>query len=105
MKRLVIIVFLIGLILVFLYRKEIGHTWQGEAAKTRIENFQSNLFQSGDIIFQTSMSRQSRAIQVATKSKYSHMGMIYEEDGQYFVFEATQEVKLTKLEDWIKRGE
>jgi uncharacterized protein YycO len=62
-------------------------------------------FQNGDIIFQTSKSSQSKAIQLATKSKYSHMGIIYETDGQYYVYEAVQPVKLTKLNDWIKRGE
>jgi hypothetical protein len=43
--------------------------------------------QSGDIIFQVSTSAQSRAIQMATNSPYSHMGMIYIENGQIFVFE------------------
>jgi uncharacterized protein YycO len=62
-------------------------------------------FQNGDIIFQTSKSSQSKAIQLATKSKYSHMGIIYETDGQYYVYEAVQPVKFTKLNDWIKRGE
>lgn len=61
--------------------------------------------QNGDIIFQTSRSSQSKAIQLATKSKYSHMGIIYQTDGQYYVYEAVQPVKLTKLNDWIKRGE
>ena len=61
--------------------------------------------QNGDIIFQTSRSGQSKAIQLATKSKYSHMGIIYRTDGQYYVYEAVQPVKLTKLNDWIRRGE
>ena len=60
---------------------------------------------NGDIIFQTSRSSQSKAIQLATKSKYSHMGIIYQTDGKYYVYEAVQPVKLTKLDDWIKRGE
>ena len=60
--------------------------------------------QDGDIIFQTSRSSQSKAIQLATKSKYSHMGMIYIKNGKPFVFEAVQPVKLTPLESWIKRG-
>jgi hypothetical protein len=62
-------------------------------------------FQTGDIIFQTSKSAQSKAIQLATKSKYSHVGIIYEINGKFFVYEAVQPVKLTKLNDWIKRGE
>lgn len=62
-------------------------------------------FQSGDIIFQTSKSDQSLAIQLATKSEYSHMGIVYEDDGEFYVYEAVQPVKLTRLGDWIKRGE
>lgn len=64
----------------------------------------SGKFQSGDIIFQTSMSNQSQAIQLATKSNYSHVGIIYEAKGQYYVYEAVEPVKLTRLNDWIKRG-
>jgi len=60
--------------------------------------------QDGDIIFQTSLSAQSKAIQLATHSKYSHMGMIYKKDQAIYVFEAVQPVKLTPLEVWIKRG-
>lgn len=63
------------------------------------------IIQSGDIIFQTSRSSQSEAIQLATNSKYSHMGIIYENEGDYFVFEAIQPVKLTPLKAWIDRGE
>lgn len=62
-------------------------------------------FQNGDIIFHTSTSSQSKAIQVATNSEYSHMGVIYEQDNQLFVYEAVQPVKLTPLKDWISRGE
>ena len=61
--------------------------------------------QNGDLIFQTSKSSQSKAIQLATNSIYSHMGIIYENDGNYFVYEAIQPVKMTPLSDWINRGE
>jgi len=63
-----------------------------------------NEIQNGDIIFHTSKSRQSQAIQLATGSKYSHMGIIYEDQGKYFVCEAVQPVKLTPLTEWKKRG-
>lgn len=65
----------------------------------------TDIIQNGDIIFHTSTSSQSRAIQIATKSKYSHMGIIYLERGKPFVFEAIQPVKLTPLKEWIDRGE
>lgn len=61
--------------------------------------------QNGDLIFQTSKSSQSKAIQIATNSKYSHMGIIYENKGRFFVYEAVQPVKLTPLKEWISRGE
>lgn len=59
---------------------------------------------SGDLIFQTSTSSQSKAIQVATKSKYSHCGLIYKEGNDYYVYEAIQPVKRTVLAAWIARG-
>ncbi|MDR1976254.1 MAG: YiiX family permuted papain-like enzyme [Campylobacteraceae bacterium] len=58
----------------------------------------------GDIVFQTSLSSQSKAIQLATKSKYSHVGIVFKEAGEYYVFEAVQPVKKTPLNEWIKRG-
>ena len=59
----------------------------------------------GDLIFQTSLSEQSKAIQLATKSKYSHCGLIYKEGNDFVVFEAVQPVKKTLLDKWIARGE
>jgi hypothetical protein len=61
--------------------------------------------QEGDIIFQTSRSRQSQAIQLATKSKYSHMGIIFKDQGRFYVYEAVQPVKKTLLAEWIARGQ
>jgi hypothetical protein len=60
---------------------------------------------NGDIVFQTSRSSQSLAIQLATKSRYSHMGIVYLRDGQPFVYEAVQPVMLTPLDAWTARGE
>lgn len=58
----------------------------------------------GDLIFQTSLSRQSNAIQKATNSKYSHCGLIFKEGGGYVVIEAVQPVKRTPLDKWIAKG-
>lgn len=60
--------------------------------------------QDGDIIFHTSVSSQSQAVQAATRSAYSHMGLIYRNGQKFYVFEAIQPVKMTPLQDWIKRG-
>lgn len=61
--------------------------------------------QSGDIIFQTSTSSQSKAIQLATHSKYSHVGIIYKVDEDLFVLEAVQPVKITPFKIWVSRGD
>ena len=74
------------------------------ASKTKTQTSLSNKIQDGDIIFQTSQSLQCEAVRIATNSKFSHCGIIYEINGNLFVFEAVQPVKLTPLEDWIMYG-
>lgn len=75
-------------------------------AKTEVKQISdNNEIKNGDLIFQTSLSGQSKAIQLATKSKYSHCGIIYSDNGQFYVFEAIQPVKTTPLDKWIARGE
>ncbi|MEI2457276.1 YiiX family permuted papain-like enzyme [Lysobacter firmicutimachus] len=59
----------------------------------------------GDLIFQVSRSSQSQAIQRATGSRYSHMGVILHRDGRPYVFEAIDPVSYTPLATWIARGE
>ena len=59
----------------------------------------------GDLVFQTSRSAQSLAIQKATHSRYSHMGVVLERRGRLVVFEAESTVRNTPLEAWLARGE
>lgn len=61
--------------------------------------------QEGDLIFHPSRSAQSLAVQQATGSRYSHMGIILLRDGKPYVFEAAATVKYTPLSTWIERGE
>lgn len=58
----------------------------------------------GDVIFHTSRSAQSAAIQRATHSRYSHMGLILHRQGQPYVFEAVATVRFTPLAQWTARG-
>ncbi len=60
---------------------------------------------SGDLIFQTSMSAQSVAIQRATGSPYSHMGIVFVVDSTVMVCEALDPVQYTPLKEWVARGE
>ena len=39
-------------------------------------------FKDGDIIFQTSQSEQCEAVRIATDSKFSHCGIIFNENGK-----------------------
>ncbi|GEE51586.1 lipid binding hydrolase [Escherichia coli O145:H28] len=61
--------------------------------------------QTGDIIFQISRSSQSKAIQLATHSDYSHTGMLVMRNKKPYVFEAVGPVKYTPLKQWIAHGE
>ena len=58
----------------------------------------------GDIVFQESLSSQSKAIQLATKSKYSHMGIVLKKDGKLSICEAGGTIKFTPLSEWIRKG-
>lgn len=58
----------------------------------------------GDIIFQISKSSQSKAIQLATHSKYTHMGVVFRTQNEWNVYEAVGPVKSTPLRSWILRG-
>ncbi len=58
----------------------------------------------GDILFQITDSPQSKAIQLATGSKYTHCGIVLEKDGKLQVFEAIGKVDWIPVDQWIKRG-
>ncbi|MDB4181090.1 YiiX family permuted papain-like enzyme [Flavobacteriaceae bacterium] len=108
MKKILLTILTIGILAFLAYWGTEMYQFADGVKKdaVRLENFKlEQKLKNGDIIFQTSKSSQSKAIQLATNSKYSHMGIIYENDGQFFVYEAVQPVKLTPLIDWINRGE
>lgn len=58
----------------------------------------------GDVVFQTSRSSQSLAVQVATGSRYSHMGMVFLRNGKPYVYEAAGKVQYTPWDAWVARG-
>ncbi|CUJ25678.1 YiiX family permuted papain-like enzyme [Achromobacter xylosoxidans] len=61
--------------------------------------------QTGDLVFQQSRSAQSLTIQQATRSPYSHMGMIVMRQGAPYVLEAAATVSYTPLAAWAAQGE
>ncbi|KJF43833.1 YiiX family permuted papain-like enzyme [Draconibacterium sediminis] len=102
-NSIIIVIVILGLVFVVIV-KFIGPLMADEARHIDVTDLYDYV-EDGDIIFQTSKSSQSKAIQIATNSKYSHLGIIYKIEGNCFVYEAVQPVKLTALEEWIDRGE
>jgi hypothetical protein len=107
MKKVVLLILLAALAVTgaFFVVKKYGHLETNSTAEEEdILPYKTGELQDGDIIFQTSLSAQSKAIQIATKSKYSHCGIIYKQGGKCFVYEAIQPVILTPFEKWTARG-
>lgn len=106
MKKILIVI--VGLILLvstgFYVKSAFTPIAQGKFSKSKNKPNSENIFRDGDIIFQTSQSAQCKAVQIATKSDYSHCGIIYKHNNEYYVYEAVQPVTATPLNDWIKRG-
>ncbi|MCP3059382.1 YiiX family permuted papain-like enzyme [Myxococcus sp. K38C18041901] len=60
--------------------------------------------QTGDIVLHTSRSRQSQAIQAATHSPLSHVGLVEVTQKGTFVVEAVQPVQRVPFAKWKARG-
>lgn len=59
---------------------------------------------TGDVVLQTSRSSQSKAIQEATHSPYSHVGVVEVAPDGVFVVEAISPVSRTRWDTWRRRG-
>jgi len=81
-----------------------AHRWQAARLATTTLGPLASTLHEGDLIFHTSQSAQSQAIQLATHSPYSHCGLLYKVRGEWQVFEAVQPVQLTPLARWVARG-
>ena len=107
MKITKIIFAIVTLGLSFYFALSIANAVFNKKNNSQNKTVQPNLanLKDGDMIFQTSQSSQCEAVRIATNSKFSHCGIIYIINGEKFVYEAVQPVKLTKLENWISHGE
>lgn len=104
MKKLLLFIFILTGLLLIVFSKMYSSKDEAYTDVDQQSSFNREI-RNGDIIFQISKSSQSLAIQLASKSKYSHVGIIFKNKNKYFVFEATRTVKLTPLGEWIKKGE
>jgi hypothetical protein len=60
--------------------------------------------QDGDLVFQTNFDTQGLAVMLASRSPYTHMGIIRLRQGKAMVVEAVGPVTETPLRQWIARG-
>lgn len=58
----------------------------------------------GDLVFKTSTSKLSMAIQLASHSRYSHMGIILFKEGKPVVFHAGPTMRYDPYEAWASSG-
>ena len=108
MKRIVLPIVLLLLLTLVVFAKDSFSQLifgKGSTNEVGLSSSFNNELKDGDLIFQTSRSRQSKAIQLATNSQYSHCGIVFKEGNSFYVFEAVQPVKRTPLAEWIARGE
>ena len=57
----------------------------------------------GDIVFQTIPSPQALAIQIATRSKFNHVGVVLMHGGKLMIYEAYGHVVFTPIDAWVER--
>jgi hypothetical protein len=62
-------------------------------------------FQNGDVVLQASQSQRSALIRKASRSPYSHVGIVEVAVDGVFVIEAIEPVSRTPLKVWKERGE
>ena len=60
---------------------------------------------TGDIIFITNQGGQGKAIQLATKSKYTHVGVVFVENGVVYVYYAVEPVTKSAFKDFLEFSE
>lgn len=63
----------------------------------------SSAIKDGDLIFQSELLPRGLAIQAVTVSKYNHVGVVFEEAGEFYVYEAIGKVTRTPLKSFINR--
>ncbi|MFN5642554.1 MAG: hypothetical protein ACK45S_09180 [Sphingobacteriales bacterium] len=87
MKNTIIILGLLGLTIfggIYIKLKFYDPKRRLDHEKIEVKQLADNdEIKNGDLIFHTSRSYQSKAIQLATKSKYSHCGIVYKEGSSF----------------------
>jgi hypothetical protein len=61
-------------------------------------------YRDGDLIFQRSRSGQSEMVGALTRSRWTHMGVVFVEPPGPVVLEAVSPVRRTRFGEWVARG-
>lgn len=78
----------------------LGTAATGDAAPQRT----AHALRDGDLVFHESTSRQSEMVRALTRSRWTHMGVVFLDPSGPVVLEAVSPVKYTPLRSWIARG-
>ena len=90
---------------VALAARPVINTWKNAKSSGEIPAQGRDDIREGDILFQDIGGGQSDAIALATKCKWTHVGIACQDGGQWMVYEAVGPVKKTPLDDWIDQGD
>tara|TARA_Y100000310_G_C20361948_1_gene659419 strand:- start:33 stop:662 length:630 start_codon:yes stop_codon:yes gene_type:complete len=76
---------------------------KGLQTKNDLSDYEK-IAQTGDLIFQTNFDTPAAyALHVGTLSKYNHVGVVVEESGRLYVYEALRYVTKTPLDKYVGR--
>ena len=70
-----------------------------------IEQTDQNALREGDLVFQHTGGEQGRAVQLATGSPWTHVGILFKHVGQWMVYEAVGPVQMTPLAEWTSHAD
>lgn len=76
----------------------------GFARYQKARTFNPYDLRDGDIVFQETGGHQGVAVKAATKSRWTHVGLVFFRDGKPMVIEAMQPVRITPLASFIARN-
>lgn len=74
------------------------------AAPKKFGRPQYEELRSGDVVFQELGSAQGRAVKAATGSRFTHCGVVFQQNGTLYVLEAVQPVSIVSLADFKRRS-
>ncbi|MGV3638399.1 MAG: YiiX/YebB-like N1pC/P60 family cysteine hydrolase [Flavobacteriales bacterium] len=73
-------------------------------APVQLAKDRTSELRDGDIVFQQTGGEQGRAVQLATGSPWTHVGVLFMETDRWMVYEAVGPVRSIPLEKWVTHG-